>query len=273
MLRRAVIIAVAASAVVGLGCVGVVWAAVAAITASGDPVARAAPPANALAPAPPPPAASRIAVPAPEELDDSAVTAHWASLTRTAAVYAEPTARAHRLGRIGGTTPERTANVVLLEGAAVDGHGTPWARVTYPGDEGSRSGWIRRVDLGPGGVSRSRLVVDRSALTLTLYRSGRLALRVPIGVGAPGTPTPAGRFYVRNRLTRYASARYGPLAFGTSARSVLSDWPGGGYIGIHGTNHPELLPGAVSHGCIRMRNHDIVALGLVLGVGTPVEIV
>ena len=29
---------------------------------------------------------------------------------------------------------------------------------------------------------------------------------------------------------------YGPWAFGTSAYSVLSDWPGGGVVGIHGTN-------------------------------------
>ena len=47
---------------------------------------------------------------------------------------------------------------------------------------------------------------------------------------------------------------YGPLAFGTNARSpVLTDWPGGGFIGIHGTNQPEILPGRVSHGCVRLQ--------------------
>ena len=92
-------------------------------------------------------------------------------------------------------------------------------------------------------------------------------------MGRATTPTPAGSFYIRNRLNRYASARYGPLAFGTSARSRLTDWPGGGFIGIHGTNRPELLPGAVSHGCIRMRNGDILRLGSVLRVGTPLVIV
>ncbi len=58
---------------------------------------------------------------------------------------------------------------------------------------------------------------------------------------------------------------YGPLAFGTSARSaVLTDWPGGGFIGIHGTNEPELLPGRVSHGCVRLTG---ARLDLLIGSG------
>jgi len=36
---------------------------------------------------------------------------------------------------------------------------------------------------------------------------------------------------------------YGPVAFGTSAYARLSDWPGGGVVGIHGTNEPP-QPGA-----------------------------
>ena len=99
-------------------------------------------------------------------------------------------------------------------------------------------------------------------------------LRAPVGVGLSQWPTPRGRFYVRNKLVRYRSDFYGPLAFGTSARSaVLTDWPGGGFVGIHGTNQPELIPGRVSHGCIRMRNRDIERLGRLLPVGTPITII
>ena len=72
---------------------------------------------------------------------------------------------------------------------------------------------------------------------------------------------------------RKLGAIYGPLAFGTSAHSsVLTDWPGGGVIGIHGTNQPGLLPGRVSHGCIRLRNRDILRLGRRLKLGTPITI-
>jgi lipoprotein-anchoring transpeptidase ErfK/SrfK len=66
---------------------------------------------------------------------------------------------------------------------------------------------------------------------------------------------------------------YGPVAFGTSARSeVLTDWPGGGFIGIHGTNEPQLIPGRISHGCIRLRNSDILRLSRLMPVGTPLTI-
>jgi lipoprotein-anchoring transpeptidase ErfK/SrfK len=61
-------------------------------------------------------------------------------------------------------------------------------------------------------------------------------------------------------------------AFGTSAYSVLSDWPGGGVVGIHGTNQPGLLPGRVSHGCIRVPNAKIARLARLMPIGTPVRI-
>jgi lipoprotein-anchoring transpeptidase ErfK/SrfK len=53
---------------------------------------------------------------------------------------------------------------------------------------------------------------------------------------------------------------------------VLSDWPGGGVVGIHGTNQPRPLPGRVSHGCIRVPNAKIARLAKLLPVGTPVRI-
>ena len=78
---------------------------------------------------------------------------------------------------------------------------------------------------------------------------------------------------MRVKLTRFRSPFYGPLAFGTSARSaVLTDWPAGGFIGIHGTDRPDLLPGRVSHGCVRMSNRAILRLGRLMPVGTPVVI-
>src|SRR5205085_8437244 len=119
----------------------------------------------------------------------------------------------------------------------------------------------------------TRLDVDLRRLTATLYRAGRPVLRAPVGVGAPGSPTPRGRFYIRDRLTRYRSPAYGPVAFGTSARSAtITDWPAGGYVGIHGTDRPDLIPGRVSHGCIRLRNADILALARRMPGGTSLGV-
>jgi lipoprotein-anchoring transpeptidase ErfK/SrfK len=133
--------------------------------------------------------------------------------------------------------------------------------------------WVPRSALGGYQFVHTHLVVDLGRLTATLYLDRKAIFRAPVGVGKPEWPTPTGQFYVRDRLTRFASPFYGPLAFGTSARSsVLTDWPGGGFVGIHGTNEPGLLPGRVSHGCIRLRNADILHLGRLMPVGTPVTI-
>ena len=78
---------------------------------------------------------------------------------------------------------------------------------------------------------------------------------------------------MRERLTGFTDPIYGSLAFGTNARSdVLTDWPGGGFIGVHGTNQPEILPGRVSHGCIRLKNEDILRLAKLMPVGTPLTV-
>ena len=46
---------------------------------------------------------------------------------------------------------------------------------------------------------------------------------------------------------------YGAYALETSAYARVTDWPSD-VVGIHGTNRPELLGQAVSHGCIRVAN-------------------
>ena len=133
---------------------------------------------------------------------------------------------------------------------------------------------MRRSDLGTFVTVRTLLRVDRRALRATLYERGRRIWSSRIAVGRPDTPTPAGRFWIRSRLKGLGDGTvYGPWAFGTAAYSNLSDWPGGGVVGIHGTNRPELIPGRPSHGCIRVPNPAIRRLARILPVGTPVHIV
>ncbi|MBC7459988.1 MAG: L,D-transpeptidase [Thermoleophilia bacterium] len=118
-----------------------------------------------------------------------------------------------------------------------------------------------------------RLVVSRSRYRATLFDRGRVIWTSPIGVGAPSTPTPAGAFWVREkfRVTTLGGS-FGPRAIGTSNYSTLSDWPGGGVIGLHGTNEPDLIPGRPSHGCIRIPNQAITRLYDLLPIGTPITI-
>jgi len=216
---------------------------------------------------------STLRVPAPVRLQESAGVAQWASVRHAVLVHAAARADARIVTRLATTTPEGTANIVLVLRRARDRTGRLWIRVRLPVLPNGSTGWVPRQALGVYGVVDTHLVVDLEGLTATLLRAERPILRVPIGVGRPEWPTPKGEFYVRDVLTQYRSAFYGPLAFGTSARSsVLTDWPGGGFIGIHGTDAPELIPGRVSHGCIRLRNEDILRLGRLMPLGTPVTI-
>jgi hypothetical protein len=207
----------------------------------------------------------------PQPLHDANASV-WADVRHLVAAREAPIGSAASVTELSRRTPEGTANAVLVLGRRRTA-GRVWVRVRLPVLPNGTTGWVPRGALGAYHVVHSHLVVDLRRQRLTLRRGGRPVLSVPVGVGRPGSPTPSGQFYVRNRLARFRSAFYGPLAFGTSARSAqLTDWPGGGFIGIHGTNRPDLIPGRISHGCIRLRNSDIVRLGRLMPVGTPITI-
>jgi L,D-transpeptidase-like protein len=253
----AVLIAVAAVIVVVTG-----------VASSGTPP-QSSPVRRALPAAP----RAALSIPAPRPLAHEPYLTRWAPLRRPVNARAAPSKRARVLAHLSLKTPEGTPHPVPVLGRKQDRGGGLWLRVRLPVLPNGTSGWIPRRAVGAYELERHRLIVDRHSLRLTLLLRGRTVFRARVGVGARQFPTPRGRFLVRNRLERYRSAFYGPVAFGTSARSAtLTDWPDGGFVGIHGTDHPELIPGRVSHGCIRMRNPDILRLARLMPVGTPVTI-
>ncbi len=205
-------------------------------------------------------------------LSDPATDTRWAPVLRATVARDEPSPKAAPVGQLPTITPDGTTNVVVADGEA-DVDGATWVRVGLSVLPNDTEGWVPRSSLGGWSFVDTRLVIDRARFTATLYQAGRVIFRSRVGVGAPGTPTPAGQFYVRDRLTGFSSPIYGPLAFGTNARSpTLTDWPGGGVVGIHGTNQPGLIPGRISHGCVRLTNAAILKLGTLMPVGTPVTI-
>jgi hypothetical protein len=212
-------------------------------------------------------------IPRPLPLARAPDAARWASVLRAVAVRDAPHAKAPVIEALGVTTPEGTSNLVPVLERRQDHVGTIWLRVRAPALPDNVEGWVPRGALGGYTLVHTRLVVDLEELQATLYSVGKPVYQAPIGVGKPESPTPQGEFYIRNELSAYRSSFYGPIAFGTSARShVLTDWPAGGFVGIHGTNRPDLIPGRVSHGCIRMRNSDIVQLARLMPIGTPLTI-
>ena len=205
-------------------------------------------------------------------LRDPTGDTRWAPVLRATVARSEPSFKGAPVGMVPTRTPDGTTNVVVADHETYK-DGTTWVRVALAVLPNGTEGWVPRSSLGGWSFVDTRLVIDRARLTATLYRAGRVVFRAPIGVGAPATPTPAGQFYVRDRLSGFSNPFYGPLAFGTNARSpTLTDWPGGGVVGIHGTDQPALIPGRISHGCVRLTNTAILKLGRLMPVGTPVTV-
>lgn len=196
----------------------------------------------------------------------------WTVVRRAMLAHAAPSPRAAVVAEVHAYAPEGTPNLVPVLGTSARSDGL-WVKVRLPALPNGSTGWVDRRSLGPYESVATHLVVDRARQRAALYRGGRIVFSAPVGVGTDASPTPSGQFNVRSKLTRYSSPFYGPIAFGTTARSaVLTDWPDGGFVGIHGTSEPQLLPGRVSHGCIRLRNGDILRLAKLMPVGTPITI-
>lgn len=109
-----------------------------------------------------------------------------------------------------------------------------------------------------------KIVVNTSARTLTLYKDGKWYKSFPVAVGKPSTPTPKGTYKIKNKAPN-PGGPYGARWLGLSITT-------GGY-GIHGTNDPSSIGKAVSNGCIRMHNKDVITLYNLVPVGTTVEII
>ena len=201
-----------------------------------------------------------------------AAVTHWAYVEVPVTVRRRPDGDAKPLQRLRPWTYHGRPETVLVLGWTL-GVGRPWTKVRFAG-LGSRRGWVPSSALSAPRANALRLVLDRSRLELRLLRGRRILFRTAVGVGAIGSPTPAGRYYIRERIVpRSAGGIYGALAFGTSAYSPYrTDWPGGGQVGIHGTDQPGLIPGRISNGCVRLPNPRVVALGRRLGLGTPLLI-
>jgi hypothetical protein len=218
-------------------------------------------------------AGTRPGVAAGVRLSDERTHTYWAHARLRAPILGLPAPSSRLIARVHFLTEDGLPEVYLVLRRWADPDGRTWIKVRIPMRPNGRTGWVRAAALERLNLVRTSLVVDRGTLRATLYRSGQRIWRSPIGVGMPSTPTPAGRFWIRERIkVPSPGGSYGPWAFGTSAYSVLSDWPGGGVIGIHGTNQPQLIPGRPSHGCVRLENSAIERLVRLMPIGTPVLI-
>jgi hypothetical protein len=206
-------------------------------------------------------------------LSDERLTTKWAHTADLQPVFSQPSGAAHRVGRLRLLTEDHFAEVYVVLASWKSSAGNTWLKVRIPKRPNGRTGWVRASALGALHTVHTQLRVNRHTLRVTLYDRGRKRFSARIGVGKAATPTPAGHFWIREKFRVGGHTLYGPRAIGTSAYApTLSEWPGGGVVGLHGTDEPQLIPGRPSHGCIRLRNADILRLYRLAPTGTPVDI-
>jgi hypothetical protein len=189
-------------------------------------------------------------------------------------VYSRPTAASRPVAKLHLYTEDKFPEVYVVLSRWTNPEGNAWLHIRVPKRPNGITGWVRKSALTPLTTVHTSLRVNRHTLRATLYDRGRKVFSARIGVGKASTQTPAGHFYIREKFHVKGVPLYGPAALGTSAYAPhLTDWPGGGVVGLHGTDQPGLIPGRPSHGCIRLRNRDIVRLYRLMPRGTPVDII
>jgi hypothetical protein len=115
-------------------------------------------------------------------------------------------------------------------------------------------------------------LVDRK---LALVENGQVIKTYQVAVGKPSTPSPVGEFTIERRVMNPTYRHEGRTVPPGPHNPVGDRWMGlskAGY-GIHGTNEPNSIGKAASHGCIRMGKADIEDLYSRVDVGDRVEIV
>lgn len=120
-----------------------------------------------------------------------------------------------------------------------------------------------------------RIVVSIPDRKLALIENGQTAKIYDVGVGALVSPSPAGEFQIAQRLENPTYYKPGVVIGPGAGNPLGTRWMGLNVkgFGIHGTNRPDSVGHNASHGCIRLRNHDIEDLFARVKVGDHVSLV
>lgn len=119
-----------------------------------------------------------------------------------------------------------------------------------------------------------KIVVSIPERKLAIVERGRVKMLYPVAVGAQESPSPTGHFRIVNKVAHPGYWHSGTVVAPGSGNPVGSRWIGldRAHYGIHGTNEPESIGQAASHGCVRMERRDLEELFAQVRVGDEVLI-
>ena len=189
-------------------------------------------------------------------------------------VYTKPSTSAKVKTQLGKVNQNGYPTLVLVHSTKEVG-GKVWYRVWLAMRPNESQGWVPEGKLAFYTTS-AKITISLSERKLRVYRRGALVGTYPVAVGKPGLSTPTGSFFVNQKLQPPSpGGPFGVLAIGISAFQMklpASGWVQGGPIAIHGTNEDYLIGKAVSHGCVRMHDKDVLEVSKYVPAGSPVII-
>ena len=148
--------------------------------------------------------------------------------------------------------------------------GTAVAHVPVPHDPR-----LRKAELhAPAPKGNARILISIPDRKMAVLKDGKVHKVYPVAVGAEVSPSPTGHFHIAKKIVAPSYSHDGKVVAPGKGNPLGSRWMGldKEHYGIHGTNAPESIGHAASHGCIRMRKHDVEELFEVASVGDVVEI-
>lgn len=124
-----------------------------------------------------------------------------------------------------------------------------------------------------------KVTVDLSDRRVYVYRGNTTIASYPTGIGKTGWETPTGSFEVNQKVVNpswrhpITDKVFPPGPDSPLGLRWIGFWSDGrNYVGFHGTPNYDVVGTAVSHGCLRMRNVDVLMLYKQVTMGTPVEV-
>ncbi len=172
------------------------------------------------------------------------------------------------LVRVGPRAP--LGGPLVLGVVAVRGR---WVEVTAEALPNGRYGWVefgRDVSVQP---VQWTLRASLSRRELYVVRDRRIVRTIRVGIGAPGSPTPTGRFAIAEKVTGPFGAAFGCCILALTARQprLPAGWSHSTtyYVAIHAGSGQG---SAVSAGCLHATEADVRYLMRTIPLGTPVRI-
>jgi lipoprotein-anchoring transpeptidase ErfK/SrfK len=138
----------------------------------------------------------------------------------------------------------------------------------------------------PEAAAKTSVKVDVKTNMLGVFEGDKIIAAYPVSVGSKQTATPIGEWKVRG-IAKLPTFRWDEqmLKHGERSKNFYLLKPGPNNpvgvvwialnkrgIGIHGTDEPDTIGHAASHGCIRLANWDIVRLAERVKPGTEVSV-